>query len=482
MSIQRDLRMRWGDRVRKWSAPCLIGAVLFLAGCATNAEAEDEYPIMRPDVDTYHAWLDRYYRAPAAVIDPIADWRIAAGAIAGIGSGFSLLDSLVYTPSERNQGSCGNCWVWVGTGLLELCLAEAGISDRLSIQFFNSCASLDCTASGCGTNASCACAGGDLEMFVEAYNALGYAIPWSNDGAQYQDKTYAVECGTAKVCGGITKSPRYVFGGTFRQSRITTTGVDQDTAINHIKNVLQQNKGVYCIFTLPNSSAWDDFNTFWKEGGQSELWDFSAYAGMNLEFTNGAGSHVVLVVGYNEEDADQAHHYWIALNSWGATSRRTDGTFRIKMHQGYDSTYSYTKNGYTYTSPVLQLETIDNVRFVEPITTDPSEDMEISSSAYAGTIDVLAADTTAWTAVFDASWVTITSSASGTGDGRIAFTASANTDSGLRTARLYINGEPAIRVIQEGTITQESTTKAKRPSDSSDGAGGMCFIAALGII
>lgn len=455
--------------------------VVFLTVFAGTSRAADEYPIMQPDVDTFHAWLNSYYRAPEAAIDPIADLRIAASALAGIGISFSLLDSLVYTPSERNQGSCGNCWVWVGTGLLELVLANNGISESLSIQYFNSCASLDCTASGCGANTSCACAGGDLKMFVDAYNALGYAIPWSNSGAQYHDRTYEDECGTTATCESIAKIPRYVFGSAFRESRITTTGVDQDTAIGYIKNVLQQNKGVYFIFTLPNSSAWNDFNTFWKEGAQSQLWDFSAYAGMNMDFANGAGSHVVLVVGYNEEDADQANHYWIALNSWGTTSKRADGTFRIKMHQDYDSTYPYSKNGYTYTSPVLQLETIDNVTFAESISTDPEEDLEISSNAYSGTIDILAASTTTWTAVFDATWLTITSSASGTGDGRIAFTASANTDAGARTAQLYINGEPSIQVVQEGTISQESTTKAKRSSDSSDGKGGMCFIAVLTI-
>ena len=461
---------------------CLLsGLVVFLTVFAGTARTVDEYPIMQPDADTFHAWLNRYYRAPVAAIDPIADLRIAAGALAGIGISFSLLDSLVYTPSERNQGSCGNCWVWVGTGLLELVLANAGISERLSIQYFNSCARLDCTGSGCGANASCACAGGDLAMFVEAYNAFGYAIPWSNSGAQYQDRAYGDECGTTATCESIARFPRYVFGTTLRESKIITMGVDQGTAIHNIKNVLQQNKGVYFIFTLPNESAWDDFYDFWRDGGQSRIWDFSAYDGMSMEFANGAGSHVVLLVGYNEEDADQADHYWIALNSWGTTSRRADGTFRIKMYQDYDATYSYSYNADNYTSPVMQMETIDNVSFAESISTDPSEDIELSASAHSGTIDVIAPATTSWTAAFDATWITITSSATGTGDGRITFTASANTDSGARTAQLYINDETSIRVVQDGKVSQESTNKAKRSSDSSDGKGGMCFIATLSV-
>jgi C1A family cysteine protease len=31
----------------------------------------------------------------------------------------SLLSNIQYTPSERNQGNCGNCWVWASTGVLE---------------------------------------------------------------------------------------------------------------------------------------------------------------------------------------------------------------------------------------------------------------------------------------------------------------------------------------------------------------------------
>jgi len=32
----------------------------------------------------------------------------------------SLLSYLPYTPSERAQGVCGNCWVWASTGALEI--------------------------------------------------------------------------------------------------------------------------------------------------------------------------------------------------------------------------------------------------------------------------------------------------------------------------------------------------------------------------
>ena len=44
----------------------------------------------------------------------------------------SLLDHLQYTPSERNQGYCGNCWVWAGTGIMEIALDVDGITEGLN--------------------------------------------------------------------------------------------------------------------------------------------------------------------------------------------------------------------------------------------------------------------------------------------------------------------------------------------------------------
>lgn len=460
--------------MKKVVAFFLCGVVILLVFLAGNAGAAREYPVMRPDVDTFHAWINGYHSAPGAVTDPIAELRIKAGALAGIGTSFSLLDNLVYTPSERDQGTCGNCWVWAGTGLLELALAESGIDDRLSVQYFDSCAPLDCTDSGCGSDTSCACGGGDLEMFVAAYNTLGYAVPWSNDEAHYQDSTYEDACGAAITCDSISKYAKYIFSDTITMNSITTL-VETDTAIANIKNVLQQNKGVYFIFTLPNDSAWNDFYDFWSNGSQTDLWDFSDYGGMALEFNNGAGSHAVLLVGYNEEDADQAQHYWVALNSWGTTSRRTEGTFHIKMYQAYDNYYTYTYHTTQYTSPVIMFEMMDDVSFTESIATDPAEDIQISSSAYSGTIDIIAASTSSWTAAFDATWLGITSSTSGTGDGQIAFTASANTDTAARTAQLYLNDISSIRVVQEGVVSQKSSDKATA-SGGSSGGGGLCFI------
>ena len=86
----------------------------------------------------------------------------------------NLLSYLPYTPSERDQGSCGDCWVWASTGALEIDHnVKNGIFDRLSVQYFNSKYN-----SGQGSN--WACCGGNLNYFTNWYNTDKTPIPWSN--------------------------------------------------------------------------------------------------------------------------------------------------------------------------------------------------------------------------------------------------------------------------------------------------------------
>ena len=66
------------------------------------------------------------------------------------------------------------------------------------------------------------------------------------------------------------------------------------------------------------------------------MWIPDAYCGHTWDNSTGGG-HAVLVVGYNDEDANPANHYWIALNSWGtANGMRPNGLFRISMQMNYD--------------------------------------------------------------------------------------------------------------------------------------------------
>ena len=170
----------------------------------------------------------------------------------------SLLDHLEYTPSERNQGGCGNCWAWAGTGCLEVALdVQKGTKDRLSVQYINSC---EWNVIG-----KICCTGGWLFELADFYDATDMAIPWSNTNAHWQDGD--ASCDTA--CGLISTTPNYPIT-SIEDVTIPTQKVGQATAIANIKNVLNQNKAVWFGFYLPNNTAWTGPNGF-KQGTASGI-------------------------------------------------------------------------------------------------------------------------------------------------------------------------------------------------------------------
>jgi hypothetical protein len=292
-----------------------------------GADLEQEFPVMKPSRETRQKWIERYNKAPKATVNAQIKARLAQ---APGGGSLSLLNYLQYTPSQRNQGSCGNCWAWAGTGVMEIALDfQKGIKDRLSIQYLNS------NYNG-GSGPDWACCGGDLDDMANFYAGKGKTIPWSNTNANYQDG--------GRACGSSTSVPAASIGTSFyypistiATQTITTQGIDQATAIANIENVLNQNKAVWFAFWLPTTADWNNFRTFWNTQAETAIWnpDFSC----GHTWDAGGGGHAVLCVGYNDSDADPANHYWLMLNSWGTTSSRPNGLFRLAMNMNYSCTY-----------------------------------------------------------------------------------------------------------------------------------------------
>jgi hypothetical protein len=303
---------------------------------------------MRPSDEVLHSWIAEYDASPKASFE--------TGVVPTAGTEFSLLDHLQYTPAERNQGSCGDCWAWAGTAVLEVALDVKGINkDRLSVQYLNS------NYHG-GTGWTWACCGGWLSDVSSFYQSKHQAIPWSNTNAGWADGSGGCP-GTTSVPGSsISTSPKYGITTITYQS-IATQHVGQARAIANIKNVLHQYKAVWFGYFLATGNDWSDFFNFWDFQTESAAWSPDPYSG---QMWSGGAGHAVVVVGYN--DIDPSNAYWIVLNSWGtAGGNRPNGLFHMKMKINYDN-YFYDPYPHGYYSLYFQtLEVKWNALQVTPI-------------------------------------------------------------------------------------------------------------------
>jgi C1A family cysteine protease len=265
-----------------------------------------------------------FLSAPEAFIDLQVAKNLQSSEQAGY---FDLLSYLYYIPEERDQGHVGTCWVWAGTGCMEIALnVQLGIKDRLSIQYVDS-------LFNDGKGDDWAGNGGTPADFAGFYNEHQFIISWSNINAEYQD--YNSGNSAAVSADKIAVNSGYLLDDV-DYAQIRTQGVGDDTAIARIKNILNQNKGIYFAFYLADDEEWREFYDFWKYEPESSIWDKGFSDGKVWNDEEGGG-HAVLCVGYDDSDPDPANHYWIMLNSWGTNNGRPNGLFRVSMYDTYDN-------------------------------------------------------------------------------------------------------------------------------------------------
>ena len=304
----------------------------FFAPQASAAPAPRSYPIMHPTQREARLWAGQYDNSARAYLSSEIQGKMASAPVAA----FNLLDQLKYTPAERDQGTCGNCWAWAGTSVMELDYArQKGISDRLSVQYLVSNYNGGCGDSG-------ACCGGWLSDLAVFYQDKGIMVPWSNSNAHYRDGKNDCGACSSVPASFISTEPHYELS-SISANTIPTHNLSQEEAISNIKNVLLQGKGIWFGYFLPDKSSWDDFFSFWGSQPESFVWQPDGADGRTFDYKNGGG-HAVLCVGYDESDPN--NRYWIMLNSWGKTAGRPAGLFRMSMDMNYNCSYADLGNAF----------------------------------------------------------------------------------------------------------------------------------------
>ncbi len=319
----------------------LLLAAFLASGAAAESDniRPDALPIMQPSDQELVRQIAAYDAVPT--IEPSPPLFRGTETTA---RSRSLVGQIDYVPAERNQQPTGNCWVWAGNGLLEIAHSvQNGVRDGLSVQYVDSNYNR-------GEGQYWAGNGGTLSDLVRFYRESGRAVSRSNRNASFQDgRIWCVEHNRAWVPASLVATDPHYAITRLDERRISTRGVSKATAIARVRAVLDQDRGVYMTFRLPNEAAWTDFNRFWMDRSEDAVFDLSPYAGQSWEpWTSGA--HAVLCVGYDEKDRS-----WLMLNSWGtAQGNRPHGLFRFRMDLNYSAVYPYSVE-----VPVTEWETVD---------------------------------------------------------------------------------------------------------------------------
>ncbi|MDO9034285.1 MAG: C1 family peptidase [Methanoregula sp.] len=291
-------------------------------------------------------------------------------------------------PSYTNwsQGECGSCWVWAGTGALAQSLfVYTGTSTPLSIQFFNS-NYMDGNILMQKPH-DWACTGGFASTFSDIYTTgvnQSYAggpfvVPWSNVNASYKDSD--VDGNNAQTTlpkNLITNTPNFGLSRVEDLRVLEKPYSNQTAAIDNITLALVDKKVIYYSMQLPNKTAWDQFKDFWNNQDDNKIWDMDQYNQSFFNDSAGEGSgHAMILMGYNKTDSDLAKRYWIIQNSWGNSTNRPKGQYKLKMWMDYNATFNNTE----YTT---QEFSVLNVTWK----TDPTVSSIAPSTGHTGSISI----------------------------------------------------------------------------------------------
>lgn len=247
---------------------------------------------------------------------------------------------LTYNASARDQALCGNCWVWAGTAALDIALNQVrdGLDEEqigISEQWLDSLSSRSAIVerySGAPHHFRGPCCGGNLSLFADIYNDEGDAVvPVTNSGAQFQDSNRSDADGEclSNVSTSEIDTTGEINVGSLSVSAVRVSG-GEASAIASLKGVIDDGHAVVVSIQFPNGDEVTDFDSMWSSTNDP-MWSPNDYCGETYDECNGAAGHAVAIIGY-VDDGTESGSYWTVLNSWGTTSSRPAGTFKMQMH------------------------------------------------------------------------------------------------------------------------------------------------------
>ena len=307
----------------------------------------------------------------------------------------------------RDQGSCGSCWAFATTAVLESATLlgnnTPGIDLNLAEQILLSCSGAgNCENGGSVSIASDFIRNTGLPL-EGCYPYMAADRSCSNACLDWQASAY--------------KIPSWSWVATIYPT------------VSALKNALVTNGPLVTTMAVYN--------------------DFFSYRSGIYSYTHGslAGSHAITLIGY-----DDTNQYFIVKNSWGAGWGEA-GFFRIAYTE-LNSVVRFGQYTIAYAQPAPSCS----------YAIDPAN-QSFTAAGGPGSVNVTTSSICPWTAASNVDWIIVTSGVSGAGNGTVNYSVAANTGTASRTGTLSVAGI-TFTVTQAGTsfVTPPPATTLVSPS------------------
>ncbi len=276
------------------------------------------------------------------------------------------LDGIDWTTPAKDQGNCGSCWDFAAIGTLESIIKirenRSGIDPDLSEQYVLSCLPMAANHYGQG------CSGGT------PYNAFYYMMNDSIQGNNYNgalpEKCFPYQADDDIPCSNKCENwvdcliPIHDCGELW-------LGLDNIENIDTIKSLIYQRGPIAAGINVT-----EDFIRYWSLFHNENNY----YPDTNEPWGNRL-NHIIVIIGWHDDQNIDNGGYWICKNSWGL-DWGYDGFFNIEYGGLFIGTYiswvDYQSNNQIPEKPARPIGIadgkIDSEYYYSSISNDPNGD------------------------------------------------------------------------------------------------------------